>query len=108
MVYATQIRQKGANETRNVSVSYDDKLESGELLTGTPTITDSTGDLTLSNKLVSTGAETINGISVSAGAAVLFTCAGGTSSTTYTIRIQVTTDASNAQTFDDYLQLEVL
>ncbi len=109
MVYATQIRQKGSNETRNVAVSYADKLESGELLTGTPTITEVTSsDLTLSNKIVSTGSLTINGVSVSAGQAITFTVAGGTSSTVYTIRIQCGTDATNAQTFDDHVKIEVL
>lgn len=108
MVFATQIRSKGSQETRNVAVSYADKLEAGELLTGTPTITDSTGDLTLSNKVVSTGSLTINGVSVAAGAAVTFTVAGGTASTTYDIRIQCGTDATNAQTFDDHVQIEVL
>ncbi len=108
MVFATQIRSKGASEVRNVAVSYADKLESGELLTGTPTITDSTGDLTLTNKVVSTGSLTINGVSVAAGAAVTFTVSGGSAGTTYDIRIQSTTDATNAQTFDDYVQLEVL
>ena len=108
MVFATQIRSKGASETRNVAVSYADKLEASELLTGTPTITDSTGDLTLSNKIVSTGALTINGVSVAAGLAVTFTCAGGTANTTYDIRIQCATDATNAQAFDDSVQLEVL
>ena len=108
MVYATQIRVKGSDETRNVAISYVDKLESSELLTGTPTITDSTGDLTLSNKVISTGALTINGISVAAGAAVTFTIAGGTAATTYDIRIQTTTDATNPQSFDDNIQIEVV
>jgi len=109
MVYATQIRQKSSSEVRNVAISYADKVESGELLTGTPTITEvSSSDLTLSNKIVSTGALTINGVSVAAGAAITFTVAGGTAGTTYDIRIQCGTDATNAQTFDDHVQLEVL
>ena len=109
MVFATQIRQKGSSEIRNVAVSYADKLETSELLTGTPTITEvSSSDLTLSNKIVSTGALTINGVSASAGQAITFTVAAGTSSTVYTIRIQCGTDATNPQTFDDHVKLEVL
>ena len=108
MVYATQIRQKGANETRHVAVSYADKLESGELLTGSVTLTDSTGDLTISYGAVTSSTETINGLSVGAGAAITFTCSGGTAGITYTVKIQVATDASNPQSFDDNIQIEVV
>ena len=89
-------------ETRNFAVSFSGRLDTGELLTGTPTIVDISGDsptdLTISNKVVSTTSLTINGVTVPTGEAVQFTVTGQQSGKSYTIKITVGTDATPAQT----------
>lgn len=91
--------------TRNVAVSFVDALDTGELLTGTPTVT-ATG-LTITNKAVSTGSLTINGDPAAAGQAVQFSVSGGTAGTEYTITITVNTDSTPAQTFVEEVGLTV-
>lgn len=88
------------------------KLDVGELLTGTPTITELTdgvasSDLSFSNQAVNTAALTINGQSVAAGQAVQFKVSGGVNGQTYTIRITVATNATPAQTLQEDMVLSV-
>jgi len=105
---AQQIGVQGAGATRNHAVSFADWLDSGELLSGTPTITEvTTSDLTITNKAISTATLTINGISVATAAAVQMTVAGGTAGTTYVIKILVATDATAAQTLEAYTTLRI-
>lgn len=99
---AGQLPTASAGATRLVAVDYTDDLDSGELLTGTPTIAEvTTTDLTITNKVVSTGALTIDGRAVVAGAAVQCLVTGQQAGTTYRIRITVGTDSTPAQTFVD-------
>lgn len=109
---APQIQTKKVSEVRNVAVSFSGKLDDGELLTGTPVVTDanspSPAELTFSNEAVNTSAKTINGISVPIGEAVQFKVAGGTAGKTYNINIVVTTDATPAQTLYGKVRLRVL
>ena len=101
-------RFKTATEVRNVAVSFVGKLDSGELLTGTPTITEvDTSALTLTNKAVSSAALTINGVSVITGQALTFTVSGGVAGTAYQITCNCGTDASNAQTLIATINLVV-
>lgn len=95
-------------EIRNVAVSFADVLDSGELLTGTPTVVEvTTTDLTLSSKAVNTAALTINGESVAIGKAVQFRVSGQlVANSPYTIKITVSTDASPAQTLVKYVTFE--
>lgn len=84
---------------RNVAVSFAGLLDSGELLTGTPTITEvSTSDLTITNKVISTAILTINDISVPIAEAVQFSFSGQLVDVKYTIKISIGTDATPAQT----------
>jgi len=109
MTTSDHVRYLQAGETRNVKIDYTDKLDSGELLTGTPTITEVTSsDLTLANKAVSTAQLTINGATVAIGAAVQFNVTGGTAGTEYKVKIIATSDDSVAQTFTDYVTLVYL
>ncbi len=88
-----------AGDVDVVSIDYTDYLDSGELLTGTPTITEvTTSDLTLANKAVSTAALTINGSTVAIGMAVQFSLQGQSAATTYTCLVTATTDATVART----------
>ena len=95
---ADQIQCKTVTEVRNVAVSFVGKLDSGELLTGSPTVTVVGGGLTVASEQVNTVALTIDGVSVGIGQAVQFSVSGGTAGTTYTVRIECGTDASPAQT----------
>ena len=111
MSRANEIRHKQASEVRTISVDYTDKLDTGESLTGTPTVSElTTSDLTISGAQINSGSLTINGVSVAANKAAQCQIAGGTSGSTYSIQIQVGTDASSpgAQTFIDTIRLEVL
>lgn len=98
-----------AGETRNAAVDFTNKLDSGELLTGTPTITASSTLLTLSNKVVNTAALTINGSTVSIGQAVQFAVAASTSSpeARYSVTITTVTNSTPAQTFIATLGIQV-
>lgn len=76
------------------------KLDSGELLTGSPTVAEvTTSDLTLDNEVVNSATLSIDGVSHTAGQAIQFNVAGGTAGTTYTIKITAGSDGSPAQTF---------
>ena len=87
-------------ETRTAHVAYTALLNSGESLTGTPTIVeDGSSDLTITNKAVTTAVQSIDGVDVPAGEAVGFSFSGQSASTEYTVKITVGTDASPAQTF---------
>lgn len=114
-ITARQIRCKAASEVLWVAVDFSPKLQSGELLTGTPTVLEVTStDLTLANKNISTTALTINENEVASAAAVVFTVAGGSatggpnSDGCYTIRCTATSDnATQAQTLIVDVLLEV-
>ena len=85
-----------------VTFDMTPRLQSGELLSGTPSVVDddATGDLTISNRQINTVADTENDIAV--GKAIQFKIS--TSSTTckeYEIATQVGTDGTPVQTLAD-------
>lgn len=83
-----------------VSINYTDYLDTGELLTGTPTVTEvTTSALTLSNKIVNTSTyvEADSGQTVAVGAAVQFAVSTSTAGL-YRVRVTATTDATLART----------
>ena len=87
------------------AVSFADKLDTGETLTGTPTVTEvSTADLTLGSKAVSTTSLTILGETVAAAEAVQFTVSGQKAGTLYTISVTASTTAS--RTAVRYVEME--
>lgn len=101
--------EKRVSEVRNVAIDFQGKLDTSELLTGTPTVTEvDTTDLTLASKVVSTAELTIRGTTVAIGEAVQFRVSGGVAGGEYTIRISVTTTASPAQTLVDEVILKVI
>lgn len=95
---APQRQTMSAGEARLVSIDFTDKLDAGELLTGTVTVTVSPTGPTISNKAVSATALTINGRSVIAGQAVQFLVSGATAATEYTFTASVGTNSSPAET----------
>jgi len=99
---APQINEKTANEARNGAISFSGKLDSGELLTGTPTVVDcsppSPETLVFTSIAVNTAILTINGESVPIGEAVQFKVTGGVAGIKYTIKATCGTDSTPAQT----------
>lgn len=115
MSIAPQRPFKSVSGIRNVAVSFSEMLDAGELLSGTPTITEVAGtgspttDLTLSNKVVSTAELTINDVAVPTGEAIQFSVTGGTvANSPYSITISVGTDATPAQTLIGTVVLTVI
>ena len=106
---APQVRCKTVAELRLAAASFLDVLDAGESLVDPPTVTEvGTSDLTIDNVIVNTDALFINRLSVPAGKAVQFSIAGGVAGTEYTINIQVSTDATPAQTLVGNVCLLVL
>ena len=99
MSTAPQRYSKHVSELVNVSVDMRGVLDSGELLTGTPTVVEvTTSDLTLSSKAVNSTTLTINGNTCVVGQAVTFRVAGGVAGTDYVINITAGSNATPAQT----------
>ena len=96
-------------ETNLFSVSLAGVLDSGELATGTPTVTEVTSsDLTISNVAVNTAALTINDISVVSGKAVQFKVIDHVvANSPYKLKITFSTDSTPAQTKIRYVTFTV-
>jgi len=106
---APQIHTKSVSAVRNIAYAFDDVLDSGELLTGTPTIAEvTTTDLTISSKSVSTAELIIDGITTPIGEAVQCSITGGVADTSYDVLITVSTDATPAQTLTGKFTLKVI
>lgn len=107
-----ELKDKREAEVRTVSVDLEGKLDAGETLTGTPTITSSpvgsvsAPGLTIDDEQVSTTVLTINDREVAIGQAVQFMLSDGTARQTYTITVQCGTSAG--QTIETELRLRVV
>jgi hypothetical protein len=106
---APQVPDKTVSEVRNGAISFVGKLDEGELLTGTPTMSEATtSDLTFSNAAVNTSIRNINGVDVRVGMAVQFKVIGGTVlNSPYTMSTECDTDATPAQTLIGKVLLEI-
>ena len=95
--------------TELCSVSMVGQLDSGELVaTVTDVVEQTTTDLTISNKAVSTAALTINNISVAVGEAIQFKVVGQVvANSPYTLKITFVTDSTPAQTKNVYVKMDV-
>ena len=87
-------------DTDVISINYTDYLDSGELLTGTPTVVEvTTSALTLSNKAINTAtyveADTGNTVAISKAVQFKISC---TTAGVYRIRVTVSTNATVART----------
>ena len=114
MSTAPQIQAKTVSEIRNISVSFAGKLDTGELLSGTPVLevyspSVSPEDMTLSNPIVNTSELTINGLTVPIGEAVQFKVTGGTTANSpYTLQVSCTTDSNPVQTLYGRVILQII
>lgn len=105
---AEQIQCKTVDEVRNVSVSFDGRLDSGIVLIGAPTVVELYSiDLTISNIIINTAILTINGVSVPIGKAVQFAISSGIAGNRYTIKITAASDASPPEIHVGYITLDV-
>jgi hypothetical protein len=97
---APQIPVIPEGETNNFAVSWVRVLDPGELLTGTPLVVEeTTSDLTITNKTISTATLSINGRDVVAGQAVQFVVSGQiVAHSPYTLKLTVTTNSTPPQT----------
>lgn len=108
-IYAPQRPTATPGDVRIGSVSFANQLDSGELLTGTPTVVEvTTTDLTITNKVITTTAATINSVSALAGQAVQFLVSGMlVAHSPYTIKITAVSNSTPAQTFVRYVRFDV-
>jgi hypothetical protein len=84
-----------ATSKETVSFDLQDRLRDGVSLTGTPTITATPDGLTLSNKVIPAAIINVNAREVPIGTGVqLFIDASAAQAKTYTLSIQVATNAS--------------
>ena len=92
--------------THVISFDMSPRLDTAELLTGTPSVADedATGDLTISNRQVNSVAYTEDEETVAIGKAIQFSLSSSaTEETTYTLTLTVTTDGTPTQTLADKL-----
>lgn len=107
IVFAKQVREKAASDDTPISVDFSATLDSGDTLTGTPTITEvTTSDLTLANKTVNASAVVVNGVSRAAGQVIQFSCTGGDGGELY--KIKMSCDTTNGRTIVRGVKLRVL
>lgn len=105
---APQIPTKTESETLNGAISFVNRLDSGELLTGTPAITEiGTSDLTITNNVVNTAQLIINNETVAIGQAVQYSISGGNANTTYILSVSCGTDATPSQNLYGRIQIYV-
>ena len=98
-IKADQLPRKSPADVEAGACSFTNELRSGELLSGTPTVAEQTSsDLTISNQGLNTTTIDVAGVSAAASQAVVYTVAGGSSGTLYSIKVTVSTDASDART----------
>lgn len=107
MSQAEQIQTKTVAEVRNLAVDFSDKLDTGEELTGTPTVTATPAGLTIASQAVSVASLTILGTTVASGLAVTCSVSSGAAGKRYTLTVQCGTDATVAQTLEVTCLLDV-
>jgi hypothetical protein len=106
---AAEIPDKTANEVVNGKVDLQDQLDTGELITGTPTATEVTSsDLTIDNVAFNTASMTVKKRTVAIGKGVKFRIQGGTAKTQYTIMVTATTDSTPAQTLKRFVRFNCI
>lgn len=105
---APQRQPASVGAERNAAISYVKDLDEGELLTGIPLVTeDTTTDLTITNKSVSTEVLIINGESVPIGGAVQCHITGFVSANfPYTLNVIAVTDSTPPQTLPGTIIIE--
>jgi hypothetical protein len=96
-------------DEQNGGVSFAEQLKSGELLTGTPTVTEEAGagDLVITGVGYNTATVEINGVDVPAYHALLFHVTSQ-SAGEYWLKLVVTTDSTPARALTRYVPFHVV
>ena len=98
-IITKEVGRKSPGDTSAVAMDFNPLLRSGEVLTGTPTVSEVTStDLTIANVGLNSSTISVNGSDCAANTCVQCTVAGGSANTKYKIRITAGTDSSPAQT----------
>lgn len=105
---APQVGEKTPAEVLNVAVSFAGKLNEGELLTGTPTLSVTPSGMAVTAAAVNTVALTIQQRTVAIGQAVQFAVSSGTVDDSYVVAISAVTNATPAQTLQGFCQINVV
>ena len=93
------LRTVSSDAVEVVAVDESFELDSGETLTGTPTVTEiDTSDLTITNKALNTSSMTINGNTAAVSCAVLFKISGQKAGKLYHIKYTVATTSNPSRT----------
>lgn len=91
--------------TRTIRASFAEDLYPGELLTGSPTVTEEgSSDLTITGQQISDRPMDILGSTIPTGQVALATVSGMQAGVLYTLKFLVVTDASPAQTLIGHVQ----
>lgn len=94
-------------EVVNIAISFNGKLESGEALTGSPTVTVTpSSGLTVDQVAITAASKDINGVSVAAGRAITARVTPSAAGS-YVIKVKCGTDATPAQTRKGKCRIEV-
>lgn len=104
---------KQPGESLLLYMDFTKRLNTGETLTGTPTITSAeefpnaggATDLTISSPAVTSSAITTNYGTIAVGKGVQFRVVGGTDGKTYRIQVSCATSASNTRIYDGLLDV---
>lgn len=109
-----EVHSKYADAVEWVTISFASKLQTGVTLTGTPVLTDCTGELYFSNVKVNDdtltiSANTIHEETVESGQAVQFLVASGTAGKSYDMKAvcSTTSDVVPAQTLVQIAPLKI-
>lgn len=93
------LRTVSSDAVEVVAIDESFELDSGETLTGTPTVTEiDTNDLTITNNALNASSMTINGNTAAANCAVLFRISGQKAGKLYNIKYTVNTTSTPART----------
>ena len=107
-VKLAQIPVISEGDTEVGVVDFTDKLDSSELLTGTPTVVESgTSALTLGNKQVNAATVVTEWATVAIGKAVLFSVSGQFPGVIYELIVTASTDATIARTLRRIVKFSV-
>jgi hypothetical protein len=98
MVSAEQVPIKHPSEIVNGAISLNSRLDTAEVISGTPTISATPSGLTFSMIQANTSVATVLGESVPIGKALQFRVSGGTSGVRYNCEATISTNATPAQT----------
>lgn len=93
------VRTVSSDAVEIVAVDESFELDSGETLTGSPTVTElDTNDLTITNKTINSTSMAINGNTAAISCAVLFKISGQKAGKMYNIKYTVATTSTPART----------